>query len=285
MLAEPGERPALFLGNEGIVRGALEAGVAFASGYPGTPSSEVTDSFARLSAKRGIVFEYSVNEKVALEMAWAASLAGARSLVAMKHLGLMSAGDPISTIPYVGVVAGMVVVSAGDPSCMTSPNEQDQRHLGAMLHLPTLDPSTPQEALDMTRAAFDISERSRLPVLMRITTRVAHTRAPVRCGELSEPEVGGFVKDPARFNPVPPNARRMRTELPGRLELAREEMALAGFFRRQGKGRVAVIAAGAPAATTAELLRELDLENEVLNGPLACHGGEVTHERIQEALK
>jgi len=263
LLAEPGERPALFLGNEGIVRGALEAGVAFASGYPGTPSSEVTDSFARLAPQRGIVFEYSVNEKIAIEMAWAASLAGARSIVAMKHLGLMSAGDPISTIPYVGVVAGMVVVSAGDPSCMTSPNEQDQRHLGAMLHLPTMDPSTPQEALDMTRAAFDISERSRLPVLMRITTRVAHTRAPVRCGALSEPEVGGFVKDAARFNPVPPNARRMRTELPGRLELAREEMALAGLFRRQGQGRVAVIAAGAPAATVAELLRELDLEDEV----------------------
>src|SRR3990170_1905882 len=159
---------ALLLGDEAIVRGALEAGVAFASGYPGTPSSEVTDSFARVASVRGIHFEYSVNEKVALEMAFAASLAGARSLCAMKHLGLMYAGDPLSTIPYLGVVGGMVIVSAGDPSCHTSPNEQDQRHLGRMLHIPTLDPSTPQEAYAMTRLAFDLSERSRLPVLLRI---------------------------------------------------------------------------------------------------------------------
>ena len=274
------DRVAFLLGNEAIVRGALEAGVGFACGYPGTPSSEVTDSFARVAEARGIEFEYSVNEKVALEMAFAASLAGARSICAMKHLGLMVAGDPLSTIPYIGVVGGMVIVSAGDPSCHTSPNEQDQRHLGPMLHLLTLDPSTPQEAHAMTRMAFGLSEESRLPVLLRITTRVAHSRAAVRCGRLLRPRVKGFVRDPARFVPIPANARRLRLEIKDRLETARTRMA--GLFRRTAPSRIggestgensvrqAVLASGAPAATCADLLREHELEDQVI---LARLGG------------
>ena len=113
LLADPPGGRSLLLGNEAIVRGALEAGVGFATGYPGTPSSEVTDSFAELSDEAGLVFEYAVNEKICLELAFGASLAGARAICAMKHLGL---------------------IVAGDPSCLTSPNEQDQRHLGRMLH-------------------------------------------------------------------------------------------------------------------------------------------------------
>lgn len=242
------------LGNDAIVRGALEAGVVFVAGYPGTPSSEITDGFARIARARDIAFEYSVNEKIALELAYAAALAGGRSLTAMKHLGLMVAGDPISTIPYVGVEAGMVVVSAGDPSCHTSPNEADQRHLGPMLHLPILDPSTPAEAHAMARAAFDLSEQCRLPVLIRTTTRVAHTRGAVELGPLREKRVTGFVKDPARHVPVPGNARRMRLELKQRIETARAWMAQSGFFAVQGRSRDVVIASGAPAATTADLL-------------------------------
>ncbi len=289
---DPEGRVAFLLGNEAIVRGALEADVGFACGYPGTPSSEVTDSFARVAGARGIEFEYSVNEKVALEMAFAASLAGARSICAMKHLGLMVAGDPLSTIPYIGVVGGMVIVSAGDPSCHTSPNEQDQRHLGPMLHLLTLDPSTPQEAYAMTRMAFALSEESRLPVLLRITTRVAHSRAAVRCGRLLEPgaatsgaeeeprrspRVKGFVRDPSRFVPIPANARRLRLEIKERLETARRLMA--GLFRRTGGPapksggngvRQAILASGAPAATCADLLREHQLEDRVI---LASLGG------------
>jgi len=246
------------LGNDAIVRGALEAGVVFVAGYPGTPSSEITDGFARISRARGIAFEYSVNEKIALELAFAAALAGARSLTAMKHLGLMVAGDPISTIPYVGVEAGMVIVSAGDPSCNTSPNEADQRHLGPMLHLPILDPSTPAEAHAMTRAAFDLSEECRLPVLIRTTTRVAHTRGAVTLGELRPQRVSGFVKDPARHVPVPANARRMRLELKQRIETARAWMARSGFFRVQGRSKHVVLASGAPAATAADVLALAD---------------------------
>ena len=251
------------LGNEAIVRGALEAGVCFASGYPGTPSSEITDTFARIAGPLGIAFEYSVNEKIAIEMAFAASLAGARSICAMKHLGLMSGGDPFSTIPYVGVEAGMVVVSAADPSCRTSPNEQDQRHLGAMLHVPVLDPSTPADALAMTRFAFELSEKSRLPVLLRPTTRVCHSRASVEYGALAERRVGGFVRNPSRYVPIPANARRMRGELRGRLATAEKMMAESGFFRRTGTSPVVVLAAGAPAATCADLLVDLGASDRV----------------------
>ncbi len=253
----------MLLGNEAIVRGALESGVGFATGYPGTPSSEVTDGFARVAKERGVVFEYAVNEKIAVELAFAASLAGARSICAMKHLGLMVAGDPLSTIPYVGVVGGMVIVSAGDPSCRTSPNEHDQRHLGPMLHMPVLDPATPAEAYAMTRAAFELSEHCRLPVLLRTTTRVAHSRATIECGELTPPKVGGFTREPSRKVPIPVNARRMRIELKQRVELARSWLGSSGFFRRQGQSSTVVLASGAPAATTADVLAELGLEGDV----------------------
>jgi len=129
------------LGNVAIVRGALEAGVQYFACYPGTPSSEVGDTFAVIADSNGILFEYSVNEKVALELAFGASLAGARSMCSMKHLGLNYAGDPLSTMPYVGVEGGMVIVSAGDPSAITSPNEQDQRHFSHFLYYPIFDPA------------------------------------------------------------------------------------------------------------------------------------------------
>ena len=259
LLDQPGHRE-LLLGNEAIVRGALEAGVGYACGYPGTPSSEVTDSFARVAPAAGIPFEYSVNEKVALEMAFAASLAGARSICAMKHLGLMAAGDPLSTIPYVGPSAGLVIVSAGDPSCRTSPNEQDQRYLAPMLHIPLLDPSTVAEAQQMARFAFELSERSRLPVILRITTRICHSRGVIEYGALApRPEVG-FVRDPARLVPIPINARRLRVELNQRMETARQLISDSTFVRGQGDAPLAILATGSPAATCQDLLASQGLE-------------------------
>ncbi|MFQ5557345.1 MAG: thiamine pyrophosphate-dependent enzyme, partial [Acidimicrobiales bacterium] len=268
LLADEPGRTELLLGNEAIARGAIEAGVGFACGYPGTPSSEVTDTFARLAGPLGIPFEYSVNEKVALEMAFAACLAGVRAIVAMKHLGLMYAGDPLSTIPYVGTVAGLVIVSAGDPSLHTSPNEQDQRHLAEMLHVPMLDPRTPQEALEATRFAFDLSERSRLPVIVRPTTRVCHLSAPVRFGPLLPSVARGFERDPRRLLPMPSNARRMRTEINDRLDVARSMLERSRLCERSGRGRRGVLASGAPAAICADLLGE--------DGGLGRDGDELT---------
>jgi len=258
LIDEPGHVEFL-IGNEAIARGAIEAGVGFASGYPGTPSTEVTDCFSRLAPILGIPFEYSVNEKIALEMAFAASLAGARSIVAMKHLGLMSAGDPLATIPYIGTRAGMVIVSAGDPSCMTSPNEQDQRHLADTLHLPTFDPRNAQDALEATRFAFELSERCNLPVLMRPTTRVCHTRGTVRYGAIEVREAPAFERNPGRYLPLPANARRMRVEIEGRLDTAREMISAAEFLERRGTGSIGVLAGGAPAATCAEILERGEL--------------------------
>jgi indolepyruvate ferredoxin oxidoreductase alpha subunit len=251
------------LGNEAIVRGAIESGVAFAAGYPGTPSSEVTDSFARVAESLGICFEYSINEKIALEMAFAASLAGARSICAMKHLGLMYAGDPLSTIPYVGVVAGMVIVSAGDPSCRTSPNEQDQRYLAPMLYIPMLDPSTPGEAYAMTRFAFELSEKACLPVILRPTTRVCHSREVVRYGKIEKRNTTGFKRDPNRFVPIPANARRLRVDLKDRVETARKLMGESEFFKVSGTGKLAILASGAPAGTSFDVIGEAGIQDDV----------------------
>ncbi len=268
LLTDEADTVALLLGNEAIVRGALEAGVGFTTGYPGTPSSEITDTFAALHREAGVHFEYAVNEKVCLELAFGASLAGARSICAMKHLGLLVAGDPLSTIPYMGVEAGMVVVSAGDPSCLTSPNEQDQRHLGRMLHFPVLDPSTPQEALELTRTAFELSEQHRLPVLLRTTTRLAHCRAPVKFGTRQQLEPTGFHRDPTKKVPIPAHARRMRRELTNRMAAVVTHSE--GLFRRTGAGSTAIVTAGVPAATTEDLLRELDASDEVVLATLPC---------------
>jgi indolepyruvate ferredoxin oxidoreductase alpha subunit len=253
------------------VRGALEAGVGYACGFPGTPSSEITDGFARISKLRpDIAFEYSVNEKIAVEMAFAASLAGTRSICSMKHLGLMVAGDPLSTIPYIGIVGGMVIVSPGDPSCRTSPNEQDQRHLGPMLHIPVLDPSTPAEAHQLARFAFELSEACKLPVLLRPTTRVCHSRAPIVYGPLRQPEVTGFKRDPKSYVPIPFNARRMRLELPGRMDRARALIAKEGLFRTKGKARTVVLASGAPAATCSDVIDELGIADDIALWTLAA---------------
>ncbi|RME22423.1 MAG: hypothetical protein D6806_12985, partial [Deltaproteobacteria bacterium] len=262
LLAAAGTTECL-LGNEAIARGALEAGVAFACGYPGTPSSEITDSFARVADRAGIRFEYSVNEKIAVEMAFAASLAGARSLCAMKHLGLMYAGDPLSTIPYIGIRAGMVIVSAGDPSCRTSPNEQDQRWLGPMLHVPVLDPSTPAQAHAMARFAFELSEQTQLPVLLRPTTRVCHTRQVVELGPLRQPRATGFVREPHRLVPVPVNARRLRIEIEGRLERAEKMLSESPFLCSSGTGKFAVVSSGSPAALCADLLSDKQFQGRL----------------------
>ncbi|MBW2466820.1 MAG: hypothetical protein JRF02_05915 [Deltaproteobacteria bacterium] len=247
------------LGNEAIVRAALESEVAFASGYPGTPSSEITDSFARIADTFGLHFEYSVNEKISLETAFAASLSGARAICAMKHLGLMYAGDPLSTIPYIGVKAGLVIVSAGDPSCRTSPNEQDQRHLGPMLHLPVLDPRSPREAYEMTSFAFELSEQSRLPVLIRITTRVCHTRGVINYGRLSKPKVKGFEKDPKRLVPIPSNARNLRVEIEDRLKIAGRLMAESPFHYIHGNGKLGILASGSPASICTDIINDRQL--------------------------
>lgn len=206
----------LLLGNEAITRGALEAGVDVATTYPGTPSSEIADTFSKIAIdakknneKPGFYFEYSINEKVALEVAAAASFCGLRSLTCMKHVGLNVASDAFMTYMYVGCKGGHIIVSADDPYCHSSQNEQDSRYFGLFGSAPTLDPSTPQEAKEMTRIGFDISEQLQLPILLRTTTRLNHARGTITLNELKKPKGKGyFEKDPLLV--TTPNTARIK---------------------------------------------------------------------------
>ena len=264
LLQDSPDARACLLGNLAIVRGALEAGIQFFSCYPGTPSPEIGDTFSQIRGEAGVLFEYSINEKVAVEVAFAASLTGARTMCAMKHLGLSYANDPLSTMPYVGVEGGMIIVSAGDPSAITSPNEQDQRHFTSFLYLPVFDPATPDDALRMTRYAFAFSEQTRLPVIMRPTTRVCHSTGNVELGPLSTTRNNvTFTKNPQRYVPIPINARRMRKELILRYQKAEDLLATSDFFPRTGSGKHGVIASGVAYAHTAQVVEELGLESKV----------------------
>ncbi|MDR1262441.1 MAG: indolepyruvate ferredoxin oxidoreductase subunit alpha [Oscillospiraceae bacterium] len=184
----------LLMGNEAVAYGAIDAGVSFVSGYPGTPSTEALETVARLKPD-GVHVEWSVNEKVALEAAAGASYAGARALVTMKQVGLNVASDPLMSLNYVGVKGGLVILSADDPGPISSQTEQDTRRFAQFARLPVLDPSSPEEAYAMTRAAFELSELFRVPVLLRPTTRVCHACSAV---ERMEPtplvKPSGFVK-------------------------------------------------------------------------------------------
>ena len=191
----------LMLGNEAIARGAWEAGVRVATAYPGTPSTEITEFIATYPE---IDAEFSVNEKVALEIGIGACIAGARSLVSMKHVGLNVAMDPLLSIAYPGVNAGLVVVVADDPGQHSSQNEQDTRYFGVAGKLPVLEPADSQECLDFVRDAFALSERFDTVVIVRLTTRVAHGMGlvqthPRETVQLKEhdPRVGKYIVAPA----------------------------------------------------------------------------------------
>lgn len=209
------EKDKLFLmGNEAAVLGALEAGVSVASTYPGTPSSEIGNILSVLAEDAGMYFEFSVNEKVALEVAAAAAAAGLRSFTFMKHVGLNVASDSLMSVAYTGVRGGMVILTADDPSMFSSQNEQDNRHYARLANLPLLEASSPQEVKDLMKYAYQLSEEFELPVILRTTTRVSHMRGVVELGPIKKARAKGhFEKDPQRFVPVPESARIMHRNL------------------------------------------------------------------------
>ena len=184
-LDKPG-KTILLMGNEAIARGALEAGIRIAASYPGTPASEIGNTFAEVVKDMGIHFEWSTNEKVAFEVVYGASMCNQRGMVSMKHVGLNVALDIMEMAALRGVKGGLVFVSADDPSQHSSGQEQDQRWLGKQNGVPVLEPSDPQDAKDFTVYAFELSERYRLPVMLRTVTRVSHMRSGVKLGELQK---------------------------------------------------------------------------------------------------
>jgi len=213
---------ALFLlGNEAIVRGSLEAGLDFAASYPGTPSSEIGNTFNAICNDAGVYFEYSTNEKVAMEVAGAASACGLRAMTFMKHVGLNVAADAFMTLAYTGVRGGFMIISADDPGCHSSQNEQDNRYYSLLAGVPMFEPASTEEAKEMTRKGFDLSEELELPILLRTTTRLNHMRGPVTSRELgAQRGKGYFDKDPARFVTVPSHARKRHVILLQQLEKA-----------------------------------------------------------------
>ncbi len=192
-------------GNEAIARGALEAGVAFASAYPGTPSTEILEAIA--SEYPGIHAEWTPNEKVALEVAAGASYAGARSMAVMKHVGVNVAADPLMTLPYTLIRGGLVLVSADDPELFSSQNEQDNRHYARFAKIPMLEPSTSQEAKDMMIEAVRISEKYETPVMLRTTTRISHSLGVVELGKENGVRKPSLERHPAEWVMLPANAR------------------------------------------------------------------------------
>jgi indolepyruvate ferredoxin oxidoreductase alpha subunit len=195
----------LLSGNEAIARGAWEAGLRVATSYPGTPATEIIEA---MSAYPEVRSQFSVNEKVAMEVAIGASISGARTLCAMKHVGMNVASDAFMTFTLTGVVGGMVIVVADDVGMSSSQNEQDSRFWGRFGHMPILEPADSEEARQMTLEAFALSERFATPVILRATTRVCHVKGMVRLGSRIELAVPGFKPEPQRWVMVPGNAQR-----------------------------------------------------------------------------
>jgi len=210
LLIDSPKKEMLLLGNEAIARGAIEAGIAVASCYPGTPSSEIPDTFFTLYKDAGFYFEYSTNEKVALEVAAGAAISGVRSICTMKHVGMNVASDALMTMAYLGVNGGMVVINADDPFLFSSQNEQDNRYYARLSGLPMIEPTNAQEMKDMTVEAFDISEQLKLPVILRTTTRLNHLRGAVKFGEIKPIKSKGlFKKDPFHLVAIPAVSRNL----------------------------------------------------------------------------
>jgi len=244
LIDEPGTER-LLLGNEAIARGALEAGVAFATTYPGTPSSEISLNLFQVSQQSDLYFEYSTNEKVALEVAAGAANAGLRTMCMMKHVGLNVAADPLMTLAYVGVRGGMVILSADDPNMFSSQNEQDNRYYAKMSGLPMLEPSSVQEALEMTVYAFELSEQLHEPVILRTTTRINHSSAFVRLGPLKKPATKGrFNKDPFNYVTVPAVSRRLHVKLLENMAKAAEISENSTYNTVAGNGRLGIVCNG-----------------------------------------
>ena len=275
LLNKPGKK-IILLGNEAIVRGALEAGVDFVSTYPGTPASEIGDTFYKIKSQKSKVkntfyFEYSVNEKVALEAGIGASFSGLKTLIAMKHFGLNVSLEALGPFVHTGTKGATVIVGADDPSCHSSAQwEENTRAISYLTHIPTLEPSDPQECKDFVKLGFQISEKFKIPVMIRTTTRVAHQRAPVVLGKIQGSKLkvqGKFIKDPKKFITMPPRVLEMKKELFEKIEKIKEfseKSKINKLLRPATKKQIGIITSGISYLYVMEALQELNLKLPVL---------------------
>lgn len=256
----------LMIGNEAIARGAYEAGATVATAYPGTPSTEIVSNFARFP---DVYAEWAPNEKVAMEVGAGASIGGARTLVAMKHVGVNVAADPLFTFAYTGVNGGLVLVSADDPGMHSSQNEQDNRGYARFAKLPVLEPADSQEALDFCKLAFDISEDYDTPVMLRITTRLAHSQTLVETGEPQEIGVKEYVKDAPKYVMLPGYARGRHVEVEKRMKRLKEYSENTSLNRiEKGECTLGIITSGVVYQYVKEVLPEASVLKLGMINPL-----------------
>lgn len=260
----------ILLGDEAIVQGALEAGVDFVSGYPGCPSAEIGDEFGKIAKENGIYAEWSINEKVALESAIGASFSGLKSLVNMKSFGINVCSDSLFPLAYTGTKAGMVIIVADDPSCHSSAqSEQDSRGYAYLSNIPMLEPSDPQECYDFTKLGFELSEKFNIPVILRITTRVAHQRMPVEFNKVdSKPQkIGEFIKNPLQFSTMPPRVLEMKKELLDKLERIKayaEKSKINEIRGGRASMKLGIVASGIACLHVKEAMGKLGLDLPIL---------------------
>ncbi len=275
----------LMLGNEAIARGLVENGCVIATSYPGTPASEILAAVAYFQKQESIPMhtQWAVNEKVAFEIAYAGSIAGLRAAVSMKQVGLNVASDPLMSAAYMGTRGGFIVVSADDPGPHSSQTEQDSRLMAMMAKIPVLDPDSPKQAKEMVAKAYKLSEAFEIPVMLRPTTRVCHSRQDIMPGGIQPAERSAeFEKNPARWAATP----RFRYHLHRQLE---EKLAAIAAFRKtaplQVNGHVvaskAIVVSGVAAAHTKEIMKDMDLWHVLplyqVYQPFPLHREFITH--------
>ncbi len=232
----------LAIGNYAVARGAYEAGVTVSSAYPGTPSTEITEFIAKY---KEVNAEWSPNEKVALEVGIGASVAGARAIVAMKHVGLNVAADPLFTVSYTGVNGGLVIAVADDPGVHSSQNEQDSRYYAMSAKIPMLEPSDSQEAKDFTALAFELSEKYDTPIFIRMTTRVAHSQSYITECDRKEVPVKPYVKNIGKYVMMPGNAKKRRFDVEDRMNaFGRDANSMPINFAEYNDREVGVVCSG-----------------------------------------
>ena len=232
----------LMIGNEAVAQGLYEGGIGLVSSYPGTPSTEITEFLAK---RDDLHSEWAPNEKVALEVAFGASLSGVRSACAMKHVGLNVAADPLFTMSYTGVNAGLVICVADDPAMHSSQNEQDSRHYAIAAKVPMLEPADSAEARDFAKAAFELSEKFDTPVLLRMCTRVAHSQSAVETGEREPVQKKEYVKNGAKYIMMPGNAKKRHPLVEARTAALAEYAESCRFNRiERGGDEIGIITSG-----------------------------------------
>ena len=261
----PGER-IFVLGNEAIARGAIEAGVQVAAAYPGTPSSEILETLAGVAKELEMYVEWSVNEKVAFEVALAASICGVRAMASMKHVGVNVAHDSLITANYIGAKGGLVLLSADDPWAWSSQNEQDNRYIALQAYMPVLEPSSVQEAKDMMADAFKLSEQFRQLFMLRSVTRIGHARSDIVLGEISrEKRKGKFVKNRDWLVYTPREARINKPLMLERFDAIKKAVNTLPYnqLKLAGGAKLGIIGCGLSYSYTLEALKWLGIEDKV----------------------